>query len=213
MLTVDEIKNVTFSKARAGYNPEEVDDFINDVLDLLDEKDNERKTLIKKMDILAKKIEEYRANEDTVKNAFLTTQRTADTMVKEAKEKADIIVKSAENKAKDILAEAEKATERAKDKYQSIHSETAALKDEILSVYKKHLSIVNEMPSHEDVAAKREDLDKKYPNETFKPSTSFDVEDTKVVKETTERKAIADDETANDEKFNQLQFGDNYDVE
>lgn len=213
MLTIDQIKNVSFSKARAGYDPEEVDEFINDVIEVIQVKDHEKSELIRKMDILAKKIEEYRENEDTVKNAFLTTQKMSDKIEKEANDKAEYIVKSAEDRAKEILAEAEKATDRAKQKYIAINNDSAKLKEDILNLYKKHLTIVNELPSSEDADKRIEEINKKYPSETKVVNKESNEISSSSKKDVTQRNQVTIEDESSDSKFNQLQFGDNYDVE
>ena len=182
---------------------------------------------LSKMDILASKIEQYREDEETVRNALLTSQKLSDTKIKEAQDKADYLIKSAERKSRAILTEAEMATEREKDKFEALHSETAKLRSEIIALYKKHLAMVEEMPKESDVKAKREELDQKYPFEPVEDMIKTPVDD---VEETAEQPASnpepvveadadADVKIRPDlkrerhDKFDKLKFGDNYDVE
>mgnify|MGYP000399904223 CR=1 FL=1 len=51
-------------------------------------------------------MEEYRRDEDTIRSALLVAQRTADQVVREAKEKADACLAGAENRAKALEEEA-----------------------------------------------------------------------------------------------------------
>ena len=220
MLTIDEIKNITFRKAgMGGYRPDDVDEFIDDVVATLEQMKAEKSDLLRKMDILATKIEEYRTDEETVRNALLSSQKVADASVKEAKDKAAYIIKAAEKKSRAILTEAEMATEREKDKYEAVLNESAKLRKEIISLYKKHLALLDEFPTEETAKERREELDKKYPFEPVEDIIDADdinVEEDMVVaadkkpdvKPIIEKKA----EPKND-KFEQLEFGDNYDVE
>ena len=169
MLTIDEIREVSFRRAgKNGYNAADVDEFIDDVTDTVEQLIAEKNDCMRKMDILASKIEQYREDEETVRNALLTSQKLSDTKIREAQDKADYLIKSAERKSRAILTEAEMATEREKDKFEALHAETAKLRSEIIALYKKHLAMVEEMPKEADVKAKREELDKKYP---FEPSS------------------------------------------
>ncbi len=220
MLTIDEIKNITFRKAgMGGYRPDDVDEFIDDVIATIEQLKAEKADLLRKMDILATKIEEYRTDEETVRNALLSSQKVADASVKEAKDKAAYIIKAAEKKSRAILTEAEMATEREKDKYEAVLNETAKLRKEIISLYKKHLALLEEFPTEETAKERREELDQKYPFEPVEDIIDADdinVEEEMVVaadktpdvKPIIEKKA----EPKND-KFEQLEFGDNYDVE
>ncbi|WP_316637941.1 DivIVA domain-containing protein [uncultured Ruminococcus sp.] len=228
MLTIDEIREVSFRRAgKNGYNAADVDEFIDDVTDTVEQLLAEKNDCLRKMDILASKIEQYREDEETVRNALLTSQKLSDTKIKEAQDKADYLIKSAERKSRAILTEAEMATEREKDKFEALHSETAKLRSEIIALYKKHLAMVEEMPKESDVKAKREELDQKYPFEPVEDMIKTPVDD---VEETAEQPASnpepvveadadADVKIRPDlkrerhDKFDKLKFGDNYDVE
>ena len=170
MLSIEEIKNVKFHKAGKGYDVDDVEAFIEDVIATIEQLQGEKNELVRKMGILAKKIEQYREDEETVRNALITSQKLSDNTIKEANNKASYIIKSAEKKSRAILTEAEMATEREKDKFEALHSETAKLRKELIAMYKKHLAMVEEFPTEDDVRAKREELDEKYP---FEPIESI----------------------------------------
>lgn len=224
MLTIDEIREVSFRRSgRSGYNAVDVDEFIDEIVDTVEKLNAEKAELLRKMDILATKIEQYRTEEETVRNALLQSQKVSDTTIKDAKNKASYIIKSAEKKSRSILTEAEMATEREKDKFEAIHMETVKLKDDLMAIYKKHLEVIKELPSAEDVAKKRKELDEKYP---FEPVDDIiNADDVNIEEEmlqasmpeieeddedVTIRKPIKDQKN---EKFDKLKFGDNYDVE
>ena len=222
MLTIDEIREISFRRAgKNGYNAADVDDFIDEVTATVEQLIAEKNDCVRKMDILAGKIEQYREDEETVRNALLTSQKLSDTTLKEAQNKADYIIRSAEKKSRSILTEAEMATEREKDKFEALHADTAKLRSEIIALYKKHLALVEEMPKDEDVKAKREELDRKYPFEPVEELIKTDESD--VEEEMSQNAEIPeqDDDVKlrpelkreRHDKFDKLKFGDNYDVE
>ncbi|MBR2715840.1 MAG: DivIVA domain-containing protein [Ruminococcus sp.] len=224
MLTIDEIKNISFRKSgMGGYRPDDVDEFIDDVIATFEQLKAEKADLMRKMEILANKIEQYRTDEETVRNALLSSQKIADSAIKEAKDKSSYIIKAAEKKSRKILTEAEMATEREKDKYEAMLKETAKLRKEMLTLYKKHLSLLEDFPTEEVAKEKREELDKKYPFEPVDEiinSDDIDIEEeaskvadvAPIVKPNVKPAEQAKPEPKND-KFDQLKFGDNYDVE
>ncbi len=225
MLTIDEIKNIAFRKAgMGGYRPDDVDEFIDDVIDTIEKMKAEKADLLKKMDILATKIEQYREDEETVRNALLSSQKVSDQALKEANDKAAYIIKAAEKKSKKILTEAQMATEREKDKYEAVLAETAKLRKEMISLYKKHLSLLDEFPTEQTAEKRREELDEKYPFEPVdeiinaeEVEVEVDVEEEMVqaaeVKPNVKSKNEEPAEEPKNDKFDQLKFGDNYDVE
>lgn len=223
MLTIDEIREISFRRAgKNGYNAADVDDFIDEVTATVEQLIAEKNDCVRKMDILANKIEQYREDEETVRNALLTSQKLSDTTIKEAKNKADYIVKSAEKKSRAILTEAEMATEREKDKFEALHAETAKLRSEILALYKKHIAMVEEFPKEEDVRKKRAELDKKYPFEPVENMIPADEAPADNAEQTADVQPDAADDDVKirpelkrekPDKFGKLKFGDNYDVE
>ena len=101
--------------------------------------------------------------------------------------------------------------------------ETAKLRKEMLTLYKKHLSLLEDFPTEEVAKEKREELDKKYPFEPVDEiinSDDIDIEEeaskvadvAPIVKPNVKPAEQAKPEPKND-KFDQLKFGDNYDVE
>ena len=223
MLTIDEIKGIGFRPiGKKGYVNEDVDRFVDDVIETVEQLNAEKADLLRKLDVLAKKIEQYREDEETVRNALITSQKLSDSTLKEAQDKAAYIIKSAEKKSRAILTEAEMATEREKDKFEALHAETAKLRREIVAIYKKHLSTVENLPTEEDVKAKRQELDEKYPFEPVEEiiSDTAAEEDVKIAKpdkkaeaDATVREEVKTAKHAAAERFEELRFGDNYDVE
>ena len=223
MLTIDEIREISFRRAgKNGYNAADVDDFIDEVTATVEQLIAEKNDCVRKMDILATKIEQYREDEETVRNALLTSQKLSDTTIKEAKNKADYIVKSAEKKSRAILTEAEMATEREKDKFEALHAETAKLRSEILALYKKHIAMVEEFPKEEDVKKKRAELDEKYPFEPVENMIPADEAPAGNAEQTADVQPDAADDDVKirpelkrekPDKYGKLKFGDNYDVE
>lgn len=111
MLTLEEIKNVTFHKARNGYQTEDVDDFIDSVIETVDNILHERDDYLKKLDIFAKKVEEYRSTEESVGSVLLSAQRLADSNIREANHKAEVILRDAKAKADAMVKEAKEKSD------------------------------------------------------------------------------------------------------
>ena len=71
MITIDEIKNVSFRKAgRQGYMAEDVDAFIDEVIVAFEQLKKEKTNLVHKIDVLATRVEQYRADEKQSETLF-----------------------------------------------------------------------------------------------------------------------------------------------
>lgn len=127
MFTSEDIKNVTFSKARGGFNPEEVDVFLDKIEAdyLLFEKVS--KDYQAKIAELESKVKDLEKAQNSIQNVLLSAQKLADQIVDEAKEKSDDIIKNAESNITLITAkEKEIATAfeiKAKERKETLEKE------------------------------------------------------------------------------------------
>lgn len=229
MLTIDEIKNVSFRKASFnGYRPEDVDAFIDEVIVSFEQLKKEKADLVRKMDILATRVEQYRADEETVRNALLASQKVADASIREAKEKSAKILREAEAKAQKLLIETNGVTAKEKDNYLQLKTDAVQLREELKALYEKHMQTIDDLPTAVELYDKKEELDKKYPTKVKHVDTveetetvpAADVKEQKpegeeVVSKTekvTEAKPKKEVKAERPKKFDNLKFGDNYDV-
>ena len=174
---------------------------------------------VHKIDVLATRVEQYRADEETVRNALLASQKVADACIREAKEKAAKIVRDAETKAQTLLVDANNMTAAEKEHYLQLQSDAANLRNELISLYSKHIKSIDDLPSTSDVEASKAELDEKYPTEDVTAPAQPQVEDDVKIAVPSEMKAepIAETEEVSahpkrQSKFSHLKFGDNYDV-
>ena len=88
MFTPQQIEQISFGKATfGGYNMEDVDAFLEPLTEDYITLYKENALLKSKMKVLVSKLEEYRANESSMKDAIVNAQKTCDLMVKEAEAK------------------------------------------------------------------------------------------------------------------------------
>ena len=116
MFTPQQIEQVSFGKATfGGYNMEDVDAFLEPLTEDYVTLYKENALLKSKMRVLVTKLEEYRRNETSMKDAIVNAQKTCDMMVREAEAKctqmlSDANAAAAQNaKNADALIAAENA--------------------------------------------------------------------------------------------------------
>ena len=116
MFTPQEIEQISFGVATfGGYDKRDVDEFLEPLTEDYVTLYKENALLKSKMKVLVTKLEEYRANEASMKDAIVNAQKTCDMMVKEAEAKCtqmlnDANFAAAENaKNADALIAAENA--------------------------------------------------------------------------------------------------------
>ena len=100
MFTPQEIQEKTFEKAVfGGYDMQTVDEFLEPLTEDYITLYRENAVLKSKMKVLVEKLEEYRAQEQSMRKAIITAQRTADSMVAEAEKKCAQLMNEAQNAA------------------------------------------------------------------------------------------------------------------
>lgn len=141
MLTPQEIEQISFGRATfGGYDMESVDEFLEPLIEDFTTLYKENALLKSKMKVLVSKLEEYRSNEASMKDAIVNAQKTCDLMVKEAEAKCTQMLTDAnaaaiENaKNADALIAAEEA--RVEDARKTACAKIDELKEQILSCVK-----------------------------------------------------------------------------
>ncbi len=88
MFTPQQIDQISFSRATfGGYDMQAVDEFLEPLTEDYITLYKENALLKSKMRVLVSKLEEYRQNEASMKDAIVNAQKTCDMMVKEAEAK------------------------------------------------------------------------------------------------------------------------------
>lgn len=120
MLTPSKIKNHHFEAAgKNAYRAQSVDDFFEIVADSYEQMFKENGELVKKIGLLAERVEEYRNDEDNIRAALLTAQRMADQIMRETNEKSEAQLAEAASSAKKQEEEAALKAKTLLDKAQS----------------------------------------------------------------------------------------------
>ncbi len=219
MFTPQQIEQISFGKATfGGYNMEDVDQFLEPLTEDYITLYKENALLKSKMKVLVSKLEEYRNNEASMKDAIVNAQKTCDMMVKEAEAKctkmlSDANLAAAENaKNADAMIAAENA--RVEDARRAAKMKIEDLQDQLQGCIKA--------------------LERIKENNKPSPSGAFDYERFEGTMRTESADAVADEISANlqalvgttdDEppiseakhpvsdttgKFDKLMFGPNY---
>ena len=101
MISSEDVRRVTFEKAFQGYRRDDVDDYLKQVAQSMDELAAQNDDLQKKLVVLAQRIDQYRAEEDTLRTTMINAQRLGENVIREAKQKAAEIIRTANIKAED----------------------------------------------------------------------------------------------------------------
>ena len=222
MFTPQQIDQISFSRAAfGGYDMQAVDEFLEPLTEDYVTLYKENALLKSKMKVLVSKLEEYRKNEASMKDAIVNAQKTCDMMVKEA-----------EAKCTQMLTDANAAAnENAKNADALIAAENARVEDAKKAAAAKITELQEQIRSCLQALERIKEANRPA---AAAPSGAFDFDRTEAATRQTD--AVADEIAANLEtlvgpaeetapkaepkhpavdsttgKFANLQFGRNYD--
>lgn len=221
MFTPQQIEQITFrTETFGGYKKEDVDELLEQLLADYVTLYKENALLKSKMRVLVTKLEEYRQNEASMKDAIVNAQKTCDMMVKEAEAKcaqmlSDAGAAAAENSknADALIAEENARVEEAKQaacaKIEELEAQLTACVQALTRIKEANRPAPVAVPVYDYDGNTEPAVD---PADAVAEEISSSLEALVGTTEDTQPKAepnhpVSDTST----KFTNLQFGRNYD--
>lgn len=148
MISSEDVRRVTFDKAMRGYRCDDVDDYLKQVAESMDALAAKNDEMQKNLVVLAQRIDQYRAEEDTLRTTMINAQRLGENVIREAKQKAAEIIRAANMKADDREQRARDDVELAKQEIVTLKSEADSFKRSLMEMYRKHINLISKMPEY-----------------------------------------------------------------
>jgi cell division initiation protein len=175
MITPLDIQNKEFRRSLRGYNEEEVDEFLDEVMKDFEKLYKENMELKDKILVLNEQIDKYNSLEHTLKETLIVAQSTADEVISAAKEKAKNIIENANVEAKRLIDEANEEVYRIKKAYENLLREMFLFKTRYKSFIEAQLTALDEFYSEIENNTKKidnEDNDNVYIDKKKEPVIS-----------------------------------------
>ena len=138
MITPLDIENKKFSKQMMnGYNVEDVDDFLDELVIDYEKNYKELAEANEKIDKLTNELEQYRNLEKTLQNTLVMAQSTAEEVKVVAKQQADQLIAEAKAKAEEIQREGNESSLKQLDEI----DKQIAIKEERFEEVKKQFDV------------------------------------------------------------------------
>lgn len=127
MFTPQQIEQIAFGRATfGGYDTQSVDEFLEPLTEDYITLYKENALLKSKMKVLVSKLEEYRNNEASMKDAIVNAQKTCDMMVKEAEAKCTQMLNDANAAAMENAKNADALIAAENDRVEEARKAAAA---------------------------------------------------------------------------------------
>jgi len=118
-----EIQKKEFSRSIRGYNTEEVDEFLDKLLDSYEKIYTENRNLKEQIQLLQEKMKSYKDIEATIRNTLVLAEKTAEEVKNNAERERESILKEAKLQAKEIL-------QQAQERFNQINSRNEELRQQ-----------------------------------------------------------------------------------
>ncbi|HEX3549939.1 MAG TPA: DivIVA domain-containing protein [Candidatus Elarobacter sp.] len=151
-ITIIDIQHKEFKKTLQGYDRNEVNEFLDEIIETLEDEAQTRAALQGEIADLRERLSHFKAMEESLQSTLLLAQRTADEVKAAAHKEADLIKQEARLAAeREISALSDRIDESRREAQR--HSDTAEkAKSELRSLLMSHLALL-ERPSSPAAAA------------------------------------------------------------
>jgi cell division initiation protein len=146
-ITVIDIQHKTFKKQLQGYDRAEVDAFLDEVIETIEDEATARAALEAEIADLRERISHFKAMEESLQHTLILAQRTADEVKAAAHKEADLIRQEARMHAEREIADLGDRISESRREYQRALDTAAQAKSELRSLLMSHLSLIDRAPA------------------------------------------------------------------
>ena len=114
-LSAIDVQQKTFRERFRGYDPDDVEDFLDRVVETLRGYELKARQQQEQLDVLQQDLAGTKEAEEAIKRTYITAQRTSQEMVSEAQEKSNKIVDKAKGQAESMVGEARAEVKRTRE--------------------------------------------------------------------------------------------------
>lgn len=137
-----DIQHKSFKKALQGYDRAEVDAFLDEIIETLEDEAQQRAALDAEIADLKERVSHFKAMEESLQNTLVLAQRTADEVKASAHKEADLIKEQARFASEREIAGYSDAITEVRREQQRAVEETEKAKSELRSLLMTHLALL-----------------------------------------------------------------------
>ena len=149
MLAPHELKNKTFSKSIKGYNPAEVDEYIEFLIGKYTEVYRENNELERKLHVVVTNLDEIKDEEESIRSTLLSAQKMADKIVKDATDRADVVTGAIKERCDAVIAEFKEQLKAEKEEMWELRTRIVDFKKELFDLYRGHIESIKSVSVNE----------------------------------------------------------------
>lgn len=138
-----DLLNRKFSKRVWGYAPEEVDQLMTEVAEMLGVVAEERKNLIKKVKRMEASVEEFRQRDETLRDTLMSTQKMVDDIKSGAQREAQLILDEARAKAEGMVQQGHNRLAQLYEDIENLKRQRSQFEIQLRGLLETHLRVLD----------------------------------------------------------------------
>jgi cell division initiation protein len=143
-ITPIDVQHKEFKKSIQGYAREEVDQFLDEVIEQLEADIEERTRLETLVAELQEKVSHFKAMEDSLRSTLVLAQRTADELKASAHKEVDLIKQRAKLEVEEELKNVRQQIVEAKAELQRVNDKTVAARHDLRNFLTRQLDLLDD---------------------------------------------------------------------
>lgn len=141
-ITPVDIQHKSFKKALQGYDRADVDQFLDEIIETLEDEAQHRAALDAEIADLKERVSHFKAMEESLQNTLVLAQRTADEVKASAHKEADLIRDKARLAAEREIAGYNDAISETRREQQRAVEDAEKARSELRSLLMTHLALL-----------------------------------------------------------------------
>lgn len=153
-----DLLNRKFTKRVWGYAPEEVDQLMAEVAEMLGAVAEERKNLIKKVRRMEASVEEFRQRDETLRDTLMSTQKMVDDIKGGAQREAQLIIEEARAKAEGMVQQGHNRLAQLYEDIENLKRQRSQFEIQLRGLLETHMRVLD---SEDPAESRLESLESK----------------------------------------------------
>lgn len=140
-----EMNNKEFKKNFRGYNPDEVDEFLDKIAEDYEALYKENSTFKEKLTLLDDKVDHYQRMENTIQNTLLLAQNAAEQAKINSQKESELILKNANSTAQRVIEKAQFDVMKINDEFEKTKQEFNKFRNKFRNFMTSQLNLFDDM--------------------------------------------------------------------
>ena len=145
MIAPHELKNKSFSRAVRGYNPAEVDEYFDFLIEKYTEAYKKINELEQQIHEISAKYSELSGEEQSIRSTLLKAQKLGEVIVENAKKEAQEKTKDLADRCERIIADAKEKVAAEKENFIRLRKIALDFQHKLYSEYVDHVQMIRDM--------------------------------------------------------------------